>query len=55
MHHFIAPQHPNGPDEFDTWLETELSGHTFDYGIERLQLPDKLYVSALHVDLSLVQ
>ncbi len=54
MHNFIAPHHPNGHDEFDTWLETELSGRTFDYGIERLQVPDKLYVSTLRVDLLLL-
>ncbi len=54
MHNFVAPHHANGPDEFDTWLESELSGRTFDCGIKRLELPDKLYVSALCRDLLLL-
>jgi hypothetical protein len=47
MHSCVSPDYPNGPDEFNTWLERELNAHTFQSGVEVLPLPEQLYGFAL--------
>ncbi len=47
MHSFVSPDHPNGPNDFDTWLKRELNAQTFRYGVEVLPLPEQLYGFAL--------